>query len=71
MPAVESAPGNLSGTWDFPDTRLPVPTVIANLEDLSVEKVMEQFDLTREQFVARSPRTPLAPFPVADLNASA
>ena len=29
--------------------RLPVPTVIENLEDLSVEAVMEQFDVTREQ----------------------
>lgn len=31
-------------------------TVIENLEDLSVEEVMEQFDVTREQigFVAKS-----------------
>jgi uncharacterized protein (DUF433 family) len=42
--------------------RLPVVTVIENLEDLSVEEVMEQFDVTREQiaavldFVARSLR---------------
>jgi uncharacterized protein (DUF433 family) len=36
----------------FRDTRLPVATVIENLEDLSVEEVMEQFDVTREQIVA-------------------
>ena len=32
--------------------RLPVATVIANLEDLSVEEVMEEFDVTREQIAA-------------------
>jgi uncharacterized protein (DUF433 family) len=42
--------------------RLRVATVIENLEDLSVEEVMQQFDVTREQitavleFVARSLR---------------
>jgi uncharacterized protein (DUF433 family) len=42
----------LSGAWVFRDTRLPVATVIENLEDLSVEEVMEQFDVTREQIAA-------------------
>ena len=62
-PAVESIPGKVSGAWVFRDTRLPVATVIENLEDLSVEEVMEQFDVTREQitavleFVAQSLRT--------------
>ena len=62
-PAVESVPGKVSGAWVFRDTRLPVATVIENLEDLSVEEVMEQFDVTREQiaavldFVAQSLRT--------------
>jgi uncharacterized protein (DUF433 family) len=51
-PAVESVPGRLSGAWVFRDTRLPVATVIENLEDLSVEEVMEQFDVTREQIAA-------------------
>lgn len=51
-PAVESVPGKVSGAWVFRDTRLPVATVIENLEDLSVEEVMEQFDVTREQIVA-------------------
>jgi len=36
----------------FRGTRLPVATVIENLEDLSVEGVIEQFDVTREQIVA-------------------
>jgi uncharacterized protein (DUF433 family) len=59
-PAVESVPGKVSGAWVFRDTRLPVATVIENLEDLSVEEVMEQFDVTREEiravldFVAQS-----------------
>ena len=62
-PAVESVPGKVGGAWVFRDTRLPVATVIENLEDLSVEEVMEQFDVTREQiaavldFVAQSLRT--------------
>jgi uncharacterized protein (DUF433 family) len=59
-PAVESVPGKVSGAWVFKDTRLPVATVIENLEDLSVDEVIEQFDVTREQinavldFVAQS-----------------
>jgi uncharacterized protein (DUF433 family) len=51
-PAVESVPGRVSGAWVFRDTRLPVATVMENLEDLSVEEVMEQFDVTREQIAA-------------------
>jgi uncharacterized protein (DUF433 family) len=60
---VESIPGKVSGAWVFRDTRLPVATVIENLEDLSVEEVMEQFDVTRAQiaavlhFVAQSLKT--------------
>src|ERR1035441_4541435 len=51
-PAVESIPGKVSGAWVFRDTRLPVATVIENLEDLTVEEVMEQFDVTRDQITA-------------------
>jgi uncharacterized protein (DUF433 family) len=36
----------------FRGTRLPVATVIENLEDLSIEEVIEQFDVTREQITA-------------------
>ena len=50
--AVESVPGKVSGSWVFRGTRLPVATVVENLEDLSVNDVMEQFDVTREQIVA-------------------
>ena len=69
-PAVESIPGKVSGAWVFRDTRLPVATVIENLEDLSVEEVMEQFDVTREQiaavleFVAQSLKEPEPQAPV-------
>jgi len=64
-PAVESVPGKVSGAWVFRDTRLPVATVIENLEDLSVDEVIEQFDVTREQiqavleFVAQSLTEPI------------
>ena len=66
-PAVESIPGKVSGAWVFRNTRLPVATVIENLEDLSVNEVMEQFDATREQiaavldFVAQSLNAPANP----------
>jgi uncharacterized protein (DUF433 family) len=62
--AVESIPGKVGGAWVFRGTRLPVATVIENLEDLSVEEVMAQFDVSREQiaavldFVAESLRGP-------------
>jgi uncharacterized protein (DUF433 family) len=49
---VESIPDRVSGAWVFRNTRLPVATVIENLEDLSMEEVMEQFDVTREQINA-------------------
>lgn len=51
-PAVESVPGKVGGAWVFRGTRLPVATVIENLEDLSVEEVMAQFDVSREQIAA-------------------
>ncbi len=51
-PAVESIPGKVSGAWVFKGTRLPVATVIENLEDLSIDEVIDQFDVTREQVMA-------------------
>jgi uncharacterized protein (DUF433 family) len=66
-PAVESIPGKVSGAWVFKGTRLPVATVIENLEDLSVDEVVEPFDVTREQitavleFVAQSLRAAAVP----------
>lgn len=65
-PAVESVPGKVSGAWVFRGTRLPVATVFENLEDgMTIEEVMEQFDVTREQiqtvleFAARSLDAPV------------
>jgi uncharacterized protein (DUF433 family) len=66
-PAVESIAGKVSGAWVFKGTRLPVATVIENLEDLSIDEVIVQFDVTREQitsvldFVAQSLRTESVP----------
>ena len=74
-PAVESIPDKVSGAWVFRNTRLPVATVIENLEDLSVEEVMEQFDVTREQvtavldFVAQSLKVAAPEHPPAPLDA--
>ena len=63
--AVESVPGKVSGAWVFRGTRLPVTTIFENLEDgLTIEEIMEQFDVTREQvtavldFAARSLEAP-------------
>jgi uncharacterized protein (DUF433 family) len=67
-PAVESVPGKVSGAWVFKGTRLPVVTVFENLEDgMTIEEVMEQFDVSREQinavleFAARSLDAPVRP----------
>jgi uncharacterized protein (DUF433 family) len=63
---VESGPGKVSGAWVFRGTRLPVATIFENLEDgLTIEEIMEQFDVTREQvtavldFAARSLEAPI------------
>jgi uncharacterized protein (DUF433 family) len=75
-PAVESIPGKVSGAWVFKDTRLPVATVFENLEDMSIEEVMEEYDVTREQieavleFLAQSLKAPIVqqPLPPADAH---
>ena len=52
-PAVESVPGKVSGAWVFRGTRMPVATIFENLEDgMTIEEIMEQFDVTREQVTA-------------------
>ena len=52
-PAVESVPGRLSGAWVFRDTRMPVSAVFENLEaGATIEEIIEQFDITREQISA-------------------
>ena len=60
-PAVESIPGKVSGAWVLRGTRTPAITIFENLEaGMSIEEVMEQFPVSREQidalmaFVARS-----------------
>jgi len=72
-PAVERVPGRLSGAWVFRDARMPVSAVFENLEaGASIEEIIEQFDLTREQisavleFAARS----LDPVPTPAVNSS-
>lgn len=72
-PAVESVPDRRGGAWVFRGTRMPVATVFENLEDLSVEELTEQFDVTREQivsvleFVAQSLESPV---PLPELTAA-
>ena len=60
-PAVESIPGKVSGARVLRGTRTPVKVLFENVEaGMSVEEVIEQFPVTREQleslmaFVARS-----------------
>ena len=51
-PAVESVPGRRSGAWVFKDTRMPVSAVFENLQDMSVDELVEEFGVTREQVQA-------------------
>jgi uncharacterized protein (DUF433 family) len=59
-PAVESVPGKRSGAWVFKGTRMPVAMVFENLQDMTVDELVEEFGVTREQveavlkFVVRS-----------------
>lgn len=64
--ALESIPGKVSGAWVFKGTRTPASVVFENLEDgLTIDEVMEQFGLSREQvqavleFAARSLDAPV------------
>ena len=67
-PLVESVPGRLNGAWVFRDTRMPISAIFEDLAaGASIEEIIDQFDVTREQinavleFVARSldPPTPV------------
>jgi len=51
-PAVESIPGKRSGAWVFRGTRTPVATVFENLQDMSVDELVEEFGVTRDQVEA-------------------
>jgi uncharacterized protein (DUF433 family) len=61
---VESIPGKRSGAWVFKGTRMPVSTVFENLQDMSVDELVEEFGVTREQvravlaFAAHSAEAP-------------
>jgi uncharacterized protein (DUF433 family) len=63
-PAVESIPGKRSGAWVFRGTRMPVSTVFENVGDMSVDELIEEFGVTREQveavleFAAQSAEAP-------------
>jgi uncharacterized protein (DUF433 family) len=59
-PAVESIPGKVSGAWLFRGTRVPVSAIFENLKSSSIDEILENFHVTREQvqevleFAARS-----------------
>src|ERR1035437_7424177 len=48
-PAVESILGKRSGAWVFRGTRTPVSTVFENLQDMSVDELVEEFGVRRGQ----------------------
>lgn len=51
-PAVESIPGKRSGAWVFKVSRMPVTAVFENLQDMSVDELIEEFGVTRAQVQA-------------------
>jgi uncharacterized protein (DUF433 family) len=51
-PAVESIPGKRSGAWVFRGTRTLVSVVFENLQDMSVDELVDEFGVTREQVQA-------------------
>jgi uncharacterized protein (DUF433 family) len=68
---VESIPGKVSGAWVFRGTRVPVSAIFENLKCSSVDEVLENFHVTREQvqavldFAAKSAVPPAEPFRAA------
>ena len=71
-PAVEACRADVAAHGVFKDTRMPVATVFENLEaGSSIEEIIEQFHVTREQiqavleFAARSLDPPSAPVAAA------
>ena len=51
-PAMESVPGKRSGAWVFRGTHTPVSLVFENLQDMSIDELVEEFGVTREQVQA-------------------
>lgn len=66
---MESIPSKRSGAWVFKGTRMPVSTVFQNLKDMTVDELVEEFGVTREQvqavleFAARSAEASVVPAP--------
>jgi len=66
-PVVESIPGKVSGAWVFRGTRVPVSAIFENLKCSSLDEVLENFHVTREQaqavldFAAQSALSPAEP----------
>jgi uncharacterized protein (DUF433 family) len=64
-PAVESIPGKRSGAWVFRGTRTPVSVVFENIQDMSIDELIEEFGVTRAQveavlqFAAQSTEAPV------------
>jgi len=48
-PAVESIPGKRSGAWVFKGTRTPISAVFENIQDMTVDQLVEEFGVTRDQ----------------------
>jgi len=67
-PVVESIPGKVSGAWVFRGTRVPVAAIFENLKCSTLEEVLENFHVTRDQvqavldFAAKSTLPKLEPF---------
>ena len=68
-PAVESVPGKRSGAVVFRGTRMPVSTVFENLQNMSINELIQEFGVTREQvesvlqFAAKSTEVAASPVP--------
>jgi len=66
-PVVESIPGKVSGAWVFRGTRVPVSAIFENLKCSSIDEVLENFHVTRDQvqtvldFAAKSAEGPQEP----------
>jgi uncharacterized protein (DUF433 family) len=41
--AVESIPGKRSGAWVFKGTRTPISAVFENIQDMTVDELVEEF----------------------------
>jgi uncharacterized protein (DUF433 family) len=51
-PAAESIPGKRGGAWVFRGTRTPVAAVFENLQDMTMDELIEEFGVSREQVQA-------------------